>query len=114
MMKRRDALKTIGGLAGAAGMARFLPGCGGGDDGPVGITTYVYLMLENRTLRSRVRRRASSRASAATACVAGMSNPDMNGNPVALFDARRARQMCVDRSAARLGRRRTRSGTTAR
>ena len=48
-MKRRDALKTIGGLAGAATLSRFLPGCGSGDDGPVGITTYVYLMMENRS-----------------------------------------------------------------
>jgi phospholipase C len=49
MMKRRDALKTLGGLGAAAGMARFLPGCGSGDDGPHGITTYVYLMMENRS-----------------------------------------------------------------
>ncbi len=47
-MKRRDALKTIGGLAGAASLARFLPGCSS-DDGPKGITTYVYLMMENRS-----------------------------------------------------------------
>src|SRR4051794_41520562 len=49
MMKRRDALKTLGGLGAAAGMARFLPGCGSGSDGPRGITTYVYLMMENRS-----------------------------------------------------------------
>ncbi|MEJ7600904.1 MAG: alkaline phosphatase family protein [Kofleriaceae bacterium] len=48
-MKRRDALKTIGGLAGAASLAKFLPGCSSDDDGPVGITTYVYLMMENRS-----------------------------------------------------------------
>ena len=47
-MNRRDALKTIGGLAGMAGLSKFLPACSS-DDGPVGITTYVYLMLENRT-----------------------------------------------------------------
>ncbi|MEO7093712.1 MAG: alkaline phosphatase family protein, partial [Polyangiales bacterium] len=47
-MKRRDALKTLGGLAGAATMAKFLPGCGG-DDKPKGITTYVYMMMENRS-----------------------------------------------------------------
>jgi len=49
MMKRRDALKTIGGLGAAAGMARFLPGCGGGNNGPTGIKTIVYLMMENRS-----------------------------------------------------------------
>ena len=47
-MKRRDALRTIGGLAGAATVAKVLPACGG-DDGPKGITTYVYLMMENRS-----------------------------------------------------------------
>ena len=49
MMKRRDALKTLGGLGAAAGMARFLPGCSSGGDGPHGITTYVYMMMENRS-----------------------------------------------------------------
>ncbi len=50
-MKRRDALKTLGGLAGAAGLAKFLPGCGGNDGNgrPPGISTIVYLMLENRS-----------------------------------------------------------------
>jgi phospholipase C len=49
MMRRRDALKTIGGLGAAASMARLLPACGDSDDGPTGITTYVYLMMENRS-----------------------------------------------------------------
>src|ERR1043166_1657761 len=48
MMKRRDALKTIGGLGAAAGMSRLLPGCGGGG-GEKGITTYVFMMMENRS-----------------------------------------------------------------
>lgn len=52
-MKRRDALKTLGGLAGAAGMARLLPGCGDNANDvpkrPPGISTIVYLMLENRS-----------------------------------------------------------------
>lgn len=47
-MKRRDALKRIGGLAGAATMAKFLPGCSG-ESRPKGITTYVYMMMENRS-----------------------------------------------------------------
>ena len=44
MINRRQAIKTIGGLAGMASLSKFLPACGGDDD-PVGITTYVYLML---------------------------------------------------------------------
>ena len=47
MVTRRDAIKTIGGLAGAAGLSRLLPGCGG--NGKSGITNYVFMMLENRT-----------------------------------------------------------------
>ena len=49
MMKRRDALKTLGGIGAAAGMARFLPGCGSSSHGPSGITNYVYMMMENRS-----------------------------------------------------------------
>ena len=50
-MKRRDALKTMGALAGAAGAARVLPGCG--DDAgtrlPPGIHHVVVVMMENRS-----------------------------------------------------------------
>jgi len=50
-MKRRDALKTIGALAGAAGAAKVLPGCGtdGGSSLPPGIHHVVVVMLENRS-----------------------------------------------------------------
>lgn len=50
-MKRRDALKTIGAMAGAAGAATVLPG--GCDDGgsslPPGIHHIVVVMMENRS-----------------------------------------------------------------
>ena len=49
MITRRDALKRMGALAGLAAGGKFLSACGSDDDGPVGITNYVYLMLENRT-----------------------------------------------------------------
>ncbi len=84
MMKRRDALKTIGGLAGAAGIAKFLPACGDGDDGPVGITTYVYLMLENRTYDHVFGGRALE-GLPGDGLRAGLSNPDMNGSPIAPY-----------------------------
>src|SRR5687767_11669269 len=86
-MKRRDALKTIGGLAGAAGMAKFLPGCGGGDDdGPVGITTFVYLMMENRTFDHALGARALE-GLGGDGLVATMANPDINGTMVPVFEA---------------------------
>jgi phospholipase C len=84
MMKRRDALKTIGGLAGAAGVARFLPGCGDSDDGPVGITTYVYLMLENRTYDHVLGARAFD-GLPGDGLRAGMTQTDVNGAEVPLF-----------------------------
>jgi phospholipase C len=50
-MKRRDALKTIGAMAGAAGAASVLPGCGGDDatELPPGIHHIVVVMMENRS-----------------------------------------------------------------
>ncbi len=86
-MKRRDALKTIGSLAGAAGLARFLPGCSDSDvDRPVGITTYVYLMLENRSYDHALGARALA-GLGGDGLSAGLSNPDTNGQPIAPFAA---------------------------
>jgi len=51
-MKRRDALKTMGAMAGAAGAARVLPGCddgGGASPLPPGIHHIVVVMMENRS-----------------------------------------------------------------
>ncbi len=82
-MKRRDALKTLGGLAGAASMARFLPGC---DDGPVGITTYVFMMMENRTYDHLLGARALE-GLPGDGLRPGLSNPDLAGQPVAPYAA---------------------------
>lgn len=86
MMKRRDALKAIGGLGAAAGMAKFLPGCGGGDDGPVGIKTIVYMMMENRSYDHLLGGRALQ-GMPGDGQRAGFFNPDTAGNPVAAFAA---------------------------
>jgi phospholipase C len=85
-MKRRDALKTLGGLAGAAGMARFLPGCSDGDDGPVGITTYVYMMMENRTYDALLGARALE-GLPGDGLRPEFWNPDLDGKPVASYPA---------------------------
>ena len=88
-MKRRDALKTIGGLAGAAGMARLLPSCGNGiDDGnrPVGITTYVYLMMENRSYDHALGGRAFE-GLGGDGLTTAMANPGLDALPVASFPA---------------------------
>lgn len=86
MMKRRDALKAIGGMGAAAGMARFLPGCGGGNDGPTGITTIVYLMMENRSYDHLLGGRALD-GLPGDGQKTGVFNPDTAGNPIAAFAA---------------------------
>jgi phospholipase C len=85
MMKRRDALKTIGGLGAAASMARFLPGCGG-DDGPVGIKTIVYMMMENRSYDHLLGGRAFE-GLPGDGQRQGFANPDTLGNSIAAFPA---------------------------
>lgn len=85
-MKRRDALKTLGGLAGAAGMARFLPGCSDEGDRPVGITTIVYLMMENRTYDHMLGARSLD-GLPGDGLRAGMMNPDINGQQIASYPA---------------------------
>lgn len=86
-MKRRDALKTIGGLAGMAGMTKLLPACGGNDDdGPVGITTYVYLMMENRTYDHALGGRALE-GLGGDGLRAGLANRNMAGTSIAPFAA---------------------------
>jgi phospholipase C len=94
MMKRRDALKTIGGLGAAAGMARFLPGCGGGgDSGPGAITTYVYMMMENRSYDHYLGARSMLEGKPGDGLVATMSNPDIDGKPIPIWTPS-AQQLC--------------------
>ncbi len=85
MMRRRDALKTLGGLAGLAGMSKFLPACSDGDDGPVGITTYVYLMLENRSYDHVFGARSMLEGKPGDGLLETMTNPDAGGSPVGLY-----------------------------
>src|SRR5690349_8121512 len=94
MMKRRDALKTIGGLGAAAGMARFLPGCGGGgEDGPNGITTYVYMMMENRSYDHYLGARSMLEGKPGDGLTAAMRNPDLTGTAIAPWTPNK-QQMC--------------------
>ena len=95
-MRRRDALKTMGALAGAAGMSRLLAACGGGDGGPQGITTWVFLMMENRTYDHMLGARTLLEGKPGDGLVAGMSNPDADGVPVAIWAATAAEpDQCV-------------------
>jgi phospholipase C len=95
MMKRRDALKAMGGLAGAATLGKVLPGCGGGDDGPVGITTVVCLMMENRTYDHYFGARKLLEGLPGDGLVAGMSNPNRLGVDVEIYATGGADAVCV-------------------
>src|ERR1051325_2886173 len=86
LMERRDALKTIGGLGAAAGMARFLPGCGGGDGGPDGITTYVYMMMENRSYDHYLGARSMIEGKPGNGLSKSTTNPDLAGKPIAIHE----------------------------
>src|SRR5262245_29541125 len=85
-MRRREALKTLGGIAGTASVARFLGGCG--SDDPGGITTIVYLMMENRSYDHQLGARALE-GLPGDGLAAGMSSPDLDGNPIAPYVAAR-------------------------
>ncbi|HEU4732049.1 MAG TPA: alkaline phosphatase family protein [Kofleriaceae bacterium] len=83
MMKRRDALKTLGGLGAAAGMARVLPGCGSGGSG---ITTYVFMMMENRSYDHLLGARSMLEGMPGDGLTMTMTNPDQSGAPIAPWE----------------------------
>ena len=94
-MRRRDALKTIGGLAGAATLGKFLPACGDDGNDAVGITTYVYLMLENRTYDHMFGARKLM-GMPGDGLVATMSNRDSSGTEVKVYESPTADQCVAD------------------
>lgn len=95
MINRRQAIKRLGGLAGMAALPKFLSGCSD-EDGPVGITTYVYLMLENRTYDHVLGARKMLEGKPGDGLTAGMTLPDLNGNPVPFYEPTSViEQMCV-------------------
>src|SRR5262245_47686385 len=89
MMKRRDALKTIGGLGAAAGMARFLPGCVSNPN----IRTYVYMMMENRSYDHYLGARSMLEGLPGDGLAATMANLDIDGNAVPIWKPG-IQQMC--------------------
>lgn len=84
-MKRRDALKTLGGLAGAATIGKVLPACSSDGGGPVGITTYVFMMMENRSYDHYFGARKLVEGLPGDGLVATMANPDTNGVSIPVY-----------------------------
>ena len=84
-MRRRDALKHIGAIAGAGAAARLLPGCGDNDAAPAqGITTLVVVCMENRSYDHYLGAR-SLQGLPGDGLTAEMSNPDPLGGDVAAY-----------------------------
>jgi phospholipase C len=86
-MKRRDAIKTLGALAGAASTAKLLSACGDNLAGDGGITTYVFLMMENRSYDHYLGARSMLEGKPGNGLTSSLSNPDINGDPVAIWQA---------------------------
>ncbi|MDB4955920.1 MAG: phosphoesterase [Myxococcales bacterium] len=93
MINRRDAIKTIGGLAGMAGLSKLVPGCGSNDNGPTGITTYVFLMLENRSYDHYFGARKLLEQLPGDGLTSTMKNLDVNNVPIAPYEPTRDK-MC--------------------
>jgi phospholipase C len=93
MINRRSAIKRLGGMAGAAAMARYLPGCSDSNNGPNGITTYVYMMLENRSYDHYFGARSMLEGKGGDGLQASFRNNDVNGTPIAPWEPT-VDQMC--------------------
>jgi phospholipase C len=85
MVTRRQAIKTLGQLAGAATLSKLFTGCGG-NDGPNGITTYVFMMLENRSYDHMFGARSMLEGKLGDGLQMQMSNPDLNNVPVPIYN----------------------------
>ncbi len=86
-MKRRDALKTMGAMAGAAGAARVLPGCDdGGSSLPPGIHHIVVVMMANRSSDHLLGARKLMGLSG-DGLTSAMGNPDLSGATIRPFEA---------------------------
>lgn len=88
-MRRRDAIKTIGALAGAAGAGPLISACGS-EETPAqmpGIDTLVFLMMENRSYDHYLGSRTLVEGRAGDGLTTDMSNPNLAGDAVPLWPA---------------------------
>jgi len=84
-MNRRNAIKTLGALAGAAGLPRVLTGCGGDGEAP-GIDTFVFMMMENRSYDHYLGHRALD-GRGGRGFPADLTLPDLDGARVNVYPA---------------------------
>jgi len=92
-MKRREALKTMGAMAGAAVGAKLLPGCGDDAGAPPGIDHIVVMMMENRSYDHLLGARALE-GLGGDGLTTTMFNRNLAGDPVGVYEAM-VGQLCV-------------------
>ncbi len=83
-MRRRDALKTLGALAGSAYASKLLSACGG-NGGAGRIETIVFMMMENRSYDHYLGSRSLVEGLPGDGLLASMSNVDGTGANVPVF-----------------------------
>ncbi len=94
-MNRPDAIKMLGALAGAAGMARLLTGCASdGTHGAGGIETLAFSMMENRSYDHYFGARSVVEGLSGDGLTGDMANPKLDGAPIAIAPATES-LMCV-------------------
>jgi phospholipase C len=84
-MRRRDALKSLGALAGVAAIPKVLGACGGDDGDDDGITTIVTVMMENRSYDHYLGARTLLEGRGGDGLAATMSNPRSGGELVSVY-----------------------------
>jgi phospholipase C len=95
MMKRRDAMKTLGALAGATTLPGLLSGCGSRAGAVPGVDTYVFLMMENRSYDHYLGARALVEGRPGDGLAAGMANPDRRGQSIPSWPGNPGDALCV-------------------
>jgi len=82
MISRRQAIKRIGGIAGAVTMSKFLSACSSDDEPPA---TMVFMMMENRTY-DHVFGGRKIQGLGGNGLELGMTQPDVNGTLVPIYE----------------------------
>jgi phospholipase C len=85
VINRRQAIKRIGGLAGAASLSKLLTACGDDSSDPDVQPTMVFMMMENRTY-DHVFGARKLQGLPGNGLTAGITLPNVNGDPVALYE----------------------------
>lgn len=83
-MRRRDALKTLGALAGSAYASKLLSACGNAG-GAGRIDTIVLMMMENRSYDHYLGSRSLLEGLPGDGLLASMSNPDGNAQDIPVY-----------------------------